>query len=140
MIYLSLLLGIILMIINIAFFEKFMWIYGLWWYPIILMIIPIVLILLNILDNINKKYNGNFKILRWCGLYSFELYLFHERIYRVFQIGFEYFKIENYNVIINYVFILSCFFIAYIYNKFINYIQKKYVKKEEEILLKGRER
>lgn len=78
-----LVVGLIFLIFNIKFFDKYLFSLGLWWYPFILITLPLCLLLSALFDFINIKIKLMNKVLLFFGVYSLEIYIFHERILNI---------------------------------------------------------
>ncbi|NJJ37889.1 acyltransferase family protein [Paenibacillus apii] len=60
--------------------DEYLWNYGIWWYPFILMTLPLCLFLAAFLQFTSKLGIKKFIFLTFCGTHSLEIYLIHERI------------------------------------------------------------
>ena len=61
-------------------FDAYLWSYGLWWWPFILITTPLCLFICFILEYMCRVTSSQLNILKFFGLFSLELYLFHERL------------------------------------------------------------
>lgn len=81
------LVGICFLVLNKYYFQPMtLWLYGLWWYPFILITLPLLLILSMILAQFK---NYQYPILSFFGKYSLVIFLLHEKLLSVMSnIGF----------------------------------------------------
>ena len=72
--------GFSLLSLFINHFDAYLWSYGLWWWPFLLITAPLCLFICLILEWLCSVTSSQLNILKFFGLFSLELYLFHERL------------------------------------------------------------
>ena len=75
-----LIIGFSLLSLFINHFDAYLWSYGLWWWPFMLITVPLCLFICLILECLCSVTSSQLNILKFFGLFSLELYLFHERL------------------------------------------------------------
>lgn len=75
-----LIIGLTLLSLFINHFDQYLWSYGLWWWPFMLITVPLCLFTCLILDYLCSITSSQLNSLKFFGLFSLELYLFHERL------------------------------------------------------------
>ncbi len=90
----SMIAGIILLIVFFTNYKILLWIYGWYWYPFIL-IIPGLCLIISLISELIKKYKigkGVLYILKKIGEYSFEIYLVHIFVFGLYD---NYLKVNE---------------------------------------------
>lgn len=114
--FVALIIGLSVLFLFINHFEPYLWRYGLWWWPFILITPPLCIfscLLLEMIMNVHSKTLGLFTFF---GILSLEIYLFHERLLYLLTICFEPLG----TIILNIIAILLALIFAYIWRKIIN--------------------
>lgn len=112
----SLVIGLSLLFLFINYFDQYLWRYGLWWWPFILITLPLCVfscLLLNVMMYLHSKILG---LLTFFGILSLEIYLFHERLLYLLTVYFEPLG----SLILNVIAILLALIFAYIWRKIID--------------------
>lgn len=122
-------IGFIVLIIFIKYFRSSLWSYGLWWWPFIIITLPLCIFICICIDFIYKKRITKLKFIKFCGSHSLELYLFHERILGILVSKF----INLDEVTMNLICITVTFIMAFMWKKIIDSIielnkKKIYIK------------
>ncbi|MGN7763259.1 acyltransferase family protein [Paenibacillus sp. 22594] len=83
-VYLGMLLtGAVLLAASQKYMSGYMWSYGLWWYPFILITLPLCLLTAGMLHWVAERKWSRFPFLSFCGAHSLEIYLIHERMLKI---------------------------------------------------------
>lgn len=114
--FLAFIAGCGILVFCISRFSGALWYYGLWWYPFILITLPLSLL---ISCCMNSFSNYKFPILTFIGQYTLSIYLIHERSISILTNIFES------NRIINVLSFIATIILAYFYQNAISYIMKK---------------
>lgn len=77
----------------------------------------------NIFDKIGNK-DKTLYLLIFLGIYSLEMYLFHEKILYILSFTEKFILIDKYHIVINLVALVSAMIISYIWNKIVNKLLK----------------
>lgn len=84
MLYLGMLLsGVVLLAASQQYMSEYVWSYGLWWYPFILITLPLCLLTAGVLNGIGERKWTRYPFLTFCGTHSLEIYLIHERVLKI---------------------------------------------------------
>ncbi|WP_379159730.1 acyltransferase family protein [Paenibacillus sp. sgz5001063] len=84
MVYLGMLLtGAVLLAASQKYMSGYVWSYGLWWYPFILITLPLCLLMAGMLHLVPEYKGSRFRFLSFCGTHSLEIYLIHERMLKI---------------------------------------------------------
>lgn len=75
--------GVLLLAISQQYLQDYVWSYGLWWYPFILITLPLCLLAAGILHWMAERKWTRYPFLSFCGTHSLEIYLIHERILKI---------------------------------------------------------
>ncbi|MHA6533600.1 acyltransferase family protein [Paenibacillus sp. BAC0078] len=75
-----LLIGALSLIAAQKYLSEYIWSYGLWWYPFILITLPLCIFVAGLLQWIAARGWSKFKFITFCGTHSLEIYLIHERM------------------------------------------------------------
>lgn len=121
----SFFIGIILLGLFLTKYSAYLWNLGLWWYPFILITVPLSLFIVCILDIINKKYNNKFGMLSFLGAYSLEIYLFHERILILASYFWGDIIFDKYNIIFNIICFIATIIMVLLSNRIMKMIMIK---------------
>lgn len=122
-------IGFIVLMISIKYFNSYLWSYGLWWWPFLIMTLPLCIIICISIDFISSKGITELKFLSFCGNHSLELYLFHERILTLLKATF----INLDDVTINVICIIITFTMSFIWKKIIVYIFRLNINKKSHV-------
>ncbi|WP_025691346.1 acyltransferase family protein [Paenibacillus zanthoxyli] len=100
-------LGLIFLAVSIKYLSyEFSWHYGLFWYPFILITLPLCMFLAAFLQTLSELGIKKFIFLTFCGTHSLEIYLIHERVLHITA------KISGSLSIDNFIYNLICILIA----------------------------
>jgi peptidoglycan/LPS O-acetylase OafA/YrhL len=84
MLYLGMLLsGAVLLAATQKYMSEYVWSYGLWWYPFILITLPLCLLTAGGLHWAAERKWTRYPFLTFCGTHSLEIYLIHERVLKI---------------------------------------------------------
>ncbi|MNC51503.1 Acyltransferase family protein [compost metagenome] len=84
MLYLGMLLaGVVLLAASQKYMSEYVWSYGLWWYPFILITLPLCLFTAGGLHWVAERKWTRYPFLAFCGTHSLEIYLIHERMLKI---------------------------------------------------------
>lgn len=80
-------IGVLLLVFFIRYCETKLWVYGLWWYPFILITPGLCLLISIICGLLDKIKPGQFllKVLNCIGNHTFEIYLVHILLFDIFN-------------------------------------------------------
>lgn len=79
--YMGMLLsGVLVLVAAQRYWGDYIWSYGLWWYPFILITLPLCLLIAGLLQSIERRGWSKFRFISFCGTHSLEIYLIHERV------------------------------------------------------------
>lgn len=83
----SMVIGMIWLLVNFLFLPQYLDAYGLYWYPFILIIPGLCMLLSLILRRLKEVYIGNsiVEILKRVGKYTLEIYLVHMLVFDIFK-------------------------------------------------------
>lgn len=113
-------IGFITLMIFIKYFSNYLWEYGLWWWPFLIITLPLCIFICVCMDFVVSKGITELKFIKFCGNHSLELYLFHERVLNLLE--FKFINLDK--VIINVICVIITFIMAFIWKKIITYICK----------------
>jgi peptidoglycan/LPS O-acetylase OafA/YrhL len=89
-------IGVLLLFFTFRFTTpSIRWLYGLWWYPLIIMTYPLCFLLASSFHGLDNSYSNNLlycytkKALSFCGRYSLEIYLIHVVVFRLAPINLK---------------------------------------------------
>lgn len=89
-----------------------LWEYGLWWYPFILITLPLCMLAAGLLHLLSHYGVSKFHILSFCGQHSLEIYLIHERLLAISHLVIQKFKLPDQNLLINILCVLLSLLLA----------------------------
>lgn len=124
-------IGFISLIICIKYFGNYLWSYGLWWWPFIIITPPLCIIICILLDFIFNRGITKFKFIKFCGNHSLELYLFHQRILNL--LADKLINLLGDKFIMNLICITITFIMAYLWKKILSFICNLNIKKKLQI-------
>lgn len=127
MYFIFFILGILILGISLVKFQKFLRYYGLWWIPFIF-ITPGMVWTINYLINL-LKFKSVLLLLEFLGIYSFEIYLIHERVLKSLNE-----TVKN-PYLLNTISIILTIFLAIYLKKIVNRIIKIGVANEDSIYM-----
>jgi len=78
-----LLLGVLLLAATQRHMNDYVWSHGLWWYPFILITLPLCLLAASALHWVTEHKWSPLTFLSFCGAHSLEIYLIHERMLKI---------------------------------------------------------
>lgn len=116
--------GIVLLVVFFKYLNKYLWKYGLYWYPFILITPAFCFYLSKGFNYISKRGKSILNIIKWFGEHSLELYLFHFTIYRVIIIFTEYFCINISIISINLINFIFSILSSILWKRMLNFSQK----------------
>lgn len=123
-----LVLGITLLSISLSYYNDYLWSAGLWWYPFILITLPLSMLLAIFLKYIDETKVIGLTVLTFLGTHSLEIYLFHERVLRISQPLMKYLLFDKFKLIFNIFCIIVSLFLAYFWKRAIFYLLKNGAK------------
>lgn len=94
----ALVLGIIILLFLYLFARKYMWSYGLYWYPFVIITPPLCLAISYVSMFLERVRISKpvISVLSLCGDYSFELYLVHILVFQILLVFID--KYDLYNI------------------------------------------
>ncbi|MRN56203.1 acyltransferase family protein [Paenibacillus monticola] len=78
-----LILGLALLAVIQKYFTDYLWTFGLWWYPFIIITLPLCMFAAVFLQILSGLPSMKFRFLSFCGTHSLEIYLIHERVLKL---------------------------------------------------------
>ncbi|AIQ20119.1 hypothetical protein H70357_27995 [Paenibacillus sp. FSL H7-0357] len=75
--------GILLLVVSQKYLQDYVWSYGLWWYPFILITLPLCILAAGVLHWMAERKWTRYSFLSFCGTHSLEIYLLHERMLKM---------------------------------------------------------
>ena len=80
-------IGMVLLWLSYHFFRDYLWAYGLHWYPFLLIVPGLCMLISYVFHGISKWRMGRFtaSVLAVIGDYSFEIYLVHVMVFEIFK-------------------------------------------------------
>ncbi|MFD1774344.1 acyltransferase family protein [Paenibacillus rhizophilus] len=76
--------GLTLLVISLKYLSyEYLWNYGIFWYPFILITLPLCMFAATFLQTVSERGIKKFIFLTFCGTHSLEIYLIHERILNI---------------------------------------------------------
>jgi len=126
--FIMLILGLSTLSISLIYLKYYVPIYGLAWYPFILITLPMCMIATMVLQYITKFKVFKLIFLTFCGTHSLEIYLFHERILNLANHIWKYISFDKYKLVLNLICFITTLIMAYIWKKIIVYFLKDRMK------------
>ncbi|OOM79440.1 acyltransferase [Clostridium sp. BL-8] len=117
----GLILGLIIIFITSIYLKEYGASYGLWWYPFMLITLPVCMGTTIILQYIINLKVLKLTFLTFLGTHSFEIYLFHERILDLANNLSKYLHLVRYKLLFHLICFITTLIMAYIWKKIISY-------------------
>ncbi len=116
--YLGMLLsGVGMLAASQKYMSEYVWSYGLWWYPFILITLPLCLLTAGGLHWVAERKRTRYPFLTFCGTHSLEIYLIHERMLKILADLRRSLELPVNNLILNAAGILLTLGLAFILKK-----------------------
>lgn len=119
---------IILNTLLVSFDRKVMWDYGLYWYPFILITLPLSMLLGSIIQYIAVNLGYKLTFLNFCGEHSLEIYLVHLIIFLFAKILLWHVSLGKVWIFMFYIFcIILSLFLASVLKRTVTFVVSKFM-------------
>lgn len=109
--------GILLLVVSQKYLQDYVWSYGLWWYPFILITLPLCILAAGMLHWMAERKWTRYPFLSFCGTHSLEIYLLHERMLKMLTDLRRSLNLQVNDLVVNAICILITLGLAFLLKK-----------------------